>query len=104
MLAMNRKTEQAEIVDTTTEQHGKDFVTIKILKNNEETFNFALECKLGNFVRAVHPHQNEMKYSSREEARQAAVNSLENFAKQGRATARHLKDFSLDSEEWFFDF
>ena len=103
MLAMTRKTAQAEIVDTTTERHGNDFVTIKTVKSGD-SFNFAIECKLGSFVRAVHPHQNGMDYSSKEEARQAAIETIESIAKLNRGMAKHLKDFDLDSKEWFFDF
>ena len=103
MLAMTRKTAQSEIVDTTTEQHGSDFVTIKTVKSGD-SFNFAIECKLGTFIRAVHPHQNAMDYSSKEEARQAAIETIESIAKLNRGMAKHLKDFDLDSEEWFFDF
>lgn len=103
MLAMTRKTAQAEIVDTTTERHGNDFVTIKTVKSGD-SFNFAIECKLGSFIKAVHPHQNGMDFSSKAEAYQAAVDFLESSARQGRAIAKHLKNFRLDSEEWFFDF
>ena len=103
MLAI-KKTPFFETVDETTERHGKDTVTIRILKNDGGTFNFAVECKLGTFIRAVHPHQNAMDFSSKAEAYQAAVDFLESSAKQGRAVAKHLKNFRLDSEEWFFDF
>lgn len=93
-----------ETVDETTERHGKDTVTIRILKNDGGTYNFAVECKLGTFIRAVHPHQNGMDYSSKEEARQAAIETIESIAKLNRGMTKHLKDFDLDGEEWFFDF
>ncbi len=103
MLMMNRKAAQPEIVDTTTESHGNDFVTIKTVKSGD-SFNFAIECKLGSFIKAVHPHQNGMDFSSKAEAYQAAVDFLESSARQGRAVAKHLKNFRLDSDEWFLDF
>lgn len=103
MLAMSRKDIRTEIVDTTTERHGSDFVTIKILKRGN-IFSFIIECKLGSFIKAMHPHQIGMDFSSKQEAYRAAVDSFESFKKQGRSVASHLKPFRLDSEEWFFDF
>ena len=55
MLTMNRKAAQPEIVDTTTERHGNDFVTIKTVKSGD-TFNFAVECRLGSFIKAPERH------------------------------------------------